>query len=226
MKTGIYWQDPKYPGSGMDFIFDPSLALYLPLHKLDGVSFISRDTCGHLCTVTGALWTPRGRDFDGVDDYMEVPAHASLNLTDAMTYEQWVWSANYSSLQGLMDKYVYLTRGFHGRVVSNRADFFIHSSGTSVSTTIPLVNRKWHHLVFTYDKTLASGNMKVYVDSEFDASADETNGITSHPNDNLIIGKYDTYEWGGLISEVRVYNRALNPLEVQRNYLATRWRYQ
>ena len=32
--------------------------------------------------------------------------------------------------------------------------------------------------------------------------------------------------WNGLIDEVRIYNRALTPLEIQHNYLATKWRYQ
>lgn len=47
---------------------DPTLVLYLPFHQLDGTSFMSKDKHGHLCSVTGALWTPRGRSFDGVDD--------------------------------------------------------------------------------------------------------------------------------------------------------------
>ena len=54
----------------MNFIFDPSLVLYLPLHQRDGSSFMSKDAYGHVCTVTGAVWTPEGRLFDGVDDYI------------------------------------------------------------------------------------------------------------------------------------------------------------
>ena len=41
----------------MGFIFDPSLVLYLSLWKLDGDSFMSKDAYGHLCTVTGALYS-------------------------------------------------------------------------------------------------------------------------------------------------------------------------
>jgi len=50
-----------------DFIFDPSLVLYLPLYQLDGWAFMSRDAYGHLCSVTGAKWTPQGRDLDEQD---------------------------------------------------------------------------------------------------------------------------------------------------------------
>ena len=34
------------------------------------------------------------------------------------------------------------------------------------------------------------------------------------------------HPWDCYIGEVRLYNRRLTPLEVQHNYLATKWRYQ
>ena len=33
----------------MDYIFDSSVALYLPLCELDGTSFQSKDAYGHMC---------------------------------------------------------------------------------------------------------------------------------------------------------------------------------
>jgi len=56
----------------MNFVFDPSLELYLPLYELDGSSFMSKDACGHICLVTGALWGSQGRTFDGGDDYIDI----------------------------------------------------------------------------------------------------------------------------------------------------------
>ncbi len=74
----------------MNFIFDPSLALYLPLYKRDGTSFMSDEAYGHLATVTGAIWTPQGRYFDGVDDYLRIPDAPSLDLTGEMTILAWM----------------------------------------------------------------------------------------------------------------------------------------
>ena len=76
----------------MDFIFDPSMVLYLPLYELDGASFMSKDAYGHLCTVTGALWTSQGRDFDGIDDSITLPT-AFDSLTD-LTLEAWLLCNN------------------------------------------------------------------------------------------------------------------------------------
>ncbi len=64
--------------SKQSLIPDPYLALHLPLHELDGNSFMSKDAYGHLCTASGGLWTPQGRSFDGVDDRIEVPASPGI----------------------------------------------------------------------------------------------------------------------------------------------------
>ena len=71
----------------MNFIYDPSLVLYLPFYQLDGASFMSKDKHGYPCTVTGALWRPDGHYFDGTDDKIVVPDAASLDITTGITIE-------------------------------------------------------------------------------------------------------------------------------------------
>ena len=44
------------------------LKMYLPLWALQESSFKSVDAFGNVCEVTGALWHPQGRTFDGDDD--------------------------------------------------------------------------------------------------------------------------------------------------------------
>lgn len=63
-----------------DFLTN-GLVLYLPLPLLKGSTFKSVDPYRHTCSVTGALWGPNGREFDG-DDYIEIPASSTqLNFT-------------------------------------------------------------------------------------------------------------------------------------------------
>ena len=73
----------------MNIIFDPSLVLYLPLYGQDGASFMSQDAGGHLCAVTGALWRPDSRYFDGIDDKINCGHSPALNLTSGVTVEVW-----------------------------------------------------------------------------------------------------------------------------------------
>jgi hypothetical protein len=85
-----------------DFILDPSLALYLPLWKKDGSVIASEDRHGHSCTVTGPVWRPQGRAFDGTDDYIAISHNAGIALGAAISIVGWVYSTEivgHSSLQ-------------------------------------------------------------------------------------------------------------------------------
>jgi len=72
----------------MDFIFDPSLVLCLPLYERDGSSFPSRDTYGHLCTVTGALWRENGHYFGGLDYLNCAQEFSEVKPPPGVTFDQ------------------------------------------------------------------------------------------------------------------------------------------
>src|SRR3990167_11340426 len=42
--------------------------------------FLSDDAYGYLCTRTGALWTPQGYLFDGIDDKIAITTPSALNI--------------------------------------------------------------------------------------------------------------------------------------------------
>jgi len=231
MKTGIYWQDPKYAlKPGRDFIFDPSLVLYLPLHKLDGACFMSKDAYGHLCTVTGALWTPQGRSFDGSDDYIDCGNDASLHNFTAKTIIFWLKPTAYTG----SERYLYL----HGFWASPYGDYFM-ARPTSNVIEIGLRNTEgtyiqggsltyspdtWKQAGYVWDGT----DLYYIKDGTRPPAGLPLSGTMACSAHNLTIGRKGTsaYNWGGRIGEVWIHNRALTPLEIQRNYLATKWRYQ
>ena len=230
MKTGIYWQDPKYAlRPGRDFIFDPSLVLYLPLGKLDGASFMSKEARGYLCTATGALWKPNGRLFDGVDDLITVPADSSLYSSDYVTFEMWIKPTDageggfgrlWWKWSGIAGSNAYMNNG-------TRIQFSLGIDGTSknVTTAVDSVPfGSWSHIVMVYD----GANLLGYVNAGTPVSTPATGSIDDHSGDDLALGAraYGANYFYGLIGEARIYNRALTPLEIQRNYLATKWRYR
>jgi len=59
---------------------DPYCCLYLPLWKLDGDSSITKDAPGLAVTNHGSVWTPKGRVFDGDDDYLTVAHNSRFNF--------------------------------------------------------------------------------------------------------------------------------------------------
>lgn len=229
-KTGLYLQDPKYQvrlGGKADFIRDPSLIFDAPLYKLDGASFMSKDAYGHLCTVTGALWTPRARDFDGVDDLIRIPAASILRPTQ-ITVEVWVYinslhPTNWSGLIGLESAYP--DSGY--TLIARESEGI--SIGVSVegvwtpldfgSAVAPL--KQWLHAVSTFN----GSSLENFVNAASVATLAAPGNITYAANRDLVVGRYSVTS-DGAIGEVRVYNRALTPLEIQHNYLATKWRYR
>ena len=219
----------------MDFIFDPSLVLYLPLYQLDGASFMSRDKCGHLCTVIGALWTPQGRSFDGVDDYIDCGSPTSLDNVNPKTVEAWIYPIGWG--EGSKG-YVFVKAAWNFFINSSAGEETIqtwHShSPTPGSWTTPngsIVLGAWQHVAFTYDNSNNANDPIIYINSIIQSLTELTTpsgNPTSDADNTLYIGNNaaGARTWDGLIGEVRIYSRALTPAEIQHNYLATKWRYR
>lgn len=79
----------------------------------------------------------------------------------------------------------------------------------------------WHHVVLTFSGG-AGGTALLYVDGVQKTSDTQTPNLNSAA---VIFGKANTgtaYWYNGLIDEVRIYNRALSPAEVQNLYNDTK----
>ncbi|MFC1985382.1 LamG-like jellyroll fold domain-containing protein [Chloroflexota bacterium] len=211
-----------------DIIFDPSLVLYLPFYKLDGSSFMSEDAYGHLCTITGALWTPGGRSFDHSDDYLQVGDAPGFDFSDDFTMQFWVWLRSIDSTsQWLVSKGGGWSRkGFFTTVDTEIGLRFGMGNG---STEVKADNdafsvREWHFISALYEGT----TMKVFqgCDQLPNTASNNYDYVNNYP---VRIGGSDGsnfFPLDGLISEAWLYSRALKPAEIQHNYLATKWRYK
>jgi hypothetical protein len=213
----------------VNFVFDPSLVLYLPLYDLDGASFMSGDAYGHLCTATGALWRPCGRYFDGTDDRIVVAHHQAFEFgTGDFSLEIWLRaSSSGGSIQRLISKqssaWLYL------RLVGEAVTLSIKdgTNNQTVTGSGGLKDDMWHHLVATADRDSSAG-LVLSVDGEIDV-ADDATGVGSISNTtDLQIARFSggAEYFKGDVGEVRIYRRVLTPLEVKNNYLATKWRYR
>ena len=228
MKTGIYWQDPKYAVGSDRRATDPSLVLYLPLYRLDGASFMSKDAYGHLCTVTGALWIPHGRSFDGVDDYVDCGKPVSLDFTpnvDEFTIEAWIKiSPGDTGTVVCKGGASTSTRSYQIYVVGDALWAVIGGQYADSGATV--ADGEWHHVALVNYDDCGTKKCKFYIDRVADDTIITSGSATEDVN--VIIGNNSvlTFPFNGLIDEIRIYNRALTPLEIQRNYLATKRRYR
>jgi len=209
-----------------EFALDPSLLLYLPLYELDGASFMSRDHYGHLCTVTGAIWTLQGRIFDGLNDFISC---GTINITAPLTVEVW-W--NHDTIIGGTDYIFFQQVGFTG--------WFLRTAvgGPPVTLQMALLDGVGQHLFNTVKAwTLVEAGTWFHTAFTFDGIDGiwYIDGVAETPiNDPFVmvtgavaltVGR-NANPMDGLIGEARIYNRVLFPHEIQRNYLASKWRYK
>jgi len=227
-KTGLYFQDPKY--RLWDPIRDPSLRLYAPLYQLDGAAFMSKDAYGHLCTKYGPIWTPRGGDFDGLDDYIDTNEQDAFKFgTGDFTVSFWMKAKTWSGYTAPVSNSVFDAGwdGFH----FERDDLAQYQNkirwdvgGIYLRSITALTTDIWYFI----SGRRGSGIQYIDINGNNEGSQANTNDVDV--NRNLLIGRNQdaTYprHFDGLIGEVLVYARCLSPGEDQHNYIATRWRYQ
>ncbi|MGY8868467.1 MAG: LamG domain-containing protein [Methylophagaceae bacterium] len=166
-------------------------------------------------TISGAQWFDGYFDFDGVDDYVNVPDNNSLEWTTSKSLSVWVNSNNSSGNKGIVAKttnaspYGWILQQDGGTVK------FWFASGanfpTTPATTLPL--NTWTHIAVTYNgSSLLMYKNDVLVST---LSTSLTPALSSSP---LTIGRYysnvSNYYFNGQMSKVRIYDVVLTQTEI------------
>jgi fibronectin type 3 domain-containing protein len=178
---------------------------------------------GNNGTLSGATWATAGKfggalSFNGSSAIVTVPDAASLDLTTGMTTEAWVrptvlggdWRTVLFK-DGPPGGMVYDLYA-HGTAATNVPTAELNIGGDkAVSGPAALPLNAWTHLAATYD----GATMRLYVNGAQVAQRAQTGSIPASTG-ALRIGGNTVYReyFGGLIDEVRVYNRALTAAEI------------
>jgi hypothetical protein len=158
-------------------------------------------------------------NLDG-NSWAEVHDNASLDITDAITLEAWVWYLEGDSDWAAVSKYQTGATAFMMYIQpARRVNLFANGSSRASSNTDVLTNNAWNHIAITYDKA----NVRIYINGSEDNSAAYTAALTT-TSKVVEIGRYwgsNAYGTdGSKIAQPRIYNRALTAEEVERNYNA------
>ncbi len=212
----------------MDSIFDPGLVLGLPLWQLDGGTFMSRDAYGHVGIVAGATWQKEGRYFDGIDDDIDFGNPSVLNITDGLTIAAWFRPSG-------MDEHGYIVSKCNGNKSSGYSLYLsgstdqiqvIGTNGDSANSDAVFVDDEtWVHAAVI----AKGGQINFYRNAESAGNASRT--IADPSASKLMVGNRDSgttelVYFKGVIGEILIFGRALTPLEIQRIYQMTGWRYR
>jgi hypothetical protein len=192
---------------------------YWPLDEGAGAQAVDASGKGHNGTLNGATWAGPGWDgqgtclqFDGVDDWVEVPSTADLRFsaTARYTLAAWVnWTTAPGHWSGVVTK---------GREVGNwygiwvdAGNQWVFGHGGNNQTGSAIVPNVWTHVAMVYD----NGVKRIYLDGKLD---NET--VSSQSGDNtgdLWFGaaKGVTEFAPAQIDDIRIYDHALTAQEIK-----------
>ncbi len=165
--------------------------------------------------------------FDGIDDCFD--AETAVFKTQPFSIQVWFRTDSYSI--NSMVNYVNINQ-YYGWTIRNQYPdksviFFTNAeNGATLSqlqTNLAVNNNFWHHIIVTDDGT----SRKLYVDGGLvDSSASQQVLWTSPMYLYLGASRPESsinpkYWFNGALDDIRIYNRAISALEVQKLYRAT-----
>ena len=170
--------------------------------------------------------------FDAVDDYVTVPHNSNINLVDTVSLEAWVkytTTTNTVLIEKSNDNTHYqlqIFAGYQGSPgIAGQLVFMLQpDSNNWVVSGIITNNGNWHHVVGTYDRGATTA--KIYVNGILrNTNSSILTGPTTNAQPLLMGSRSGVSGFGGSISGVKIYNRALSAAEIQQNFTALRGRY-
>ncbi len=179
---------------------------------------------GNTGTRYGATWVTgqvgNALSFDGVDDYVDCGAGSSLNLTDEITVEFWLYLR--SAIQ--VD-----TRFISKSVSAWEIDswgtniVFIAPPGTTQTVVFPSSKtplNQWNHIVVTV-KSGSTNKNQAYVNGINVTTGRNSATIPDNLTRSLQFGGTSAWAgklFNGSLDEVRIYNRVLTAEEIRRHF--------
>lgn len=152
-------------------------------------------------------------EFDGVDDYIEIPDTATLRLDRTGAIEFWINIIQINEYQGILIKALTWTGSGYVLRYSSEYQFQGGWEWVDFHEDGELIEAEWSHVVMTTDGESAS----LYQDGKLVVSEKTTVAASTQP---LIIGETLGYFLNGIIDEVRVYDRLLSEEEIKQNMRA------
>ncbi|WMN11066.1 choice-of-anchor D domain-containing protein [Marivirga salinae] len=158
-------------------------------------------------------------NFDGTDDYVNIPYNASLDITGALTLEAWVKTNNTADFNNILIKGNY----GYGFTIDNNAQLGYWSSNTNYFDNCPkfgsIPSGTWTHVAVVVVENTSTTFYINGVEVGQAISAGETT-INSGGTDPLVIGRQgslSTNYFGGSMDEVRIWNTARTCSEIKAN---------
>lgn len=234
VKVYNYARTPEQIAQDMNAAGPSGVALQKPVLHLSfeegtGTTANDRSGNGNNGTLTNMAspatstsgWSNDGKvgkalSFDGTNDYVSIPNQSYLTYAadQNASWSLWIKRSSVGGTHVLLSKYTGATGIEINTNPSNQIRFWINNTYLLTSTKI-IADTNWHQLLVTMDR---SNKTKLYIDGIFDK---EASSVTSSTVESSImrIGANDSgYGFPGLIDELKIYNYALTPEQVNLDF--------
>jgi len=205
------------------------LVLYFSFDEGAGKTALDQSGNKHDGSIKGATWTNgkfgKALDFNGSDNFVEVPFDDDFAITEGITLGAWVtanvpfpinWKGIINACKSTYGPYL-LQTGANAAAPQGEMGLYVSSAWTWAQTLSPL-DKDFHHLVGTYDP---DDSYTMYYDGEENVGP-KSGAVTGsidldQGKEGVVIGHNYGYAdrwWDGIIDEVVIYNRPLTADEV------------
>ena len=169
-------------------------------------------------------------DFDGTDDYANIPDSSLWDATGGISVSGWCYADSLGSYNVIVNQWSTAANSSSSwtlETVGSDWRFYLYDSGAGTlkyaSSTGTATTGVWKHIVGVFDGT----TLKVYVNGvEGGTTATVTTANTS--SFPLRLGQfYDTTtgNWDGRIASTQIYNKALTAAQINQNFNQERSRF-
>jgi hypothetical protein len=179
--------------------------------------------------INGATWisgkVKNALNFDGVDDYVEIPYNPILDISEAITIMVWVKWTGFGGKPSIINKrstdnsplyynFVISDETALGRL---RWSFFAGGHYRNIDYQWAPNIGQWYFIAVTYNSKASVA--KIFIDGNEVRSA-EVSGTMATGEVPILIGRsaFDENTFNGAIDEVLIYKKALTANEIQQHY--------
>jgi prepilin-type N-terminal cleavage/methylation domain-containing protein len=173
------------------------------------------------CANVNSSYAPSGQgcslEFNGSTQYMNAGNGASLNITDKLTIESWIYPKE-KKIQQIIDKRASSSawKGYWLEMYTSTIYLGVGNGTSHVNLGYEYnynINT-WYHIVGVYD----NGNWAIYVNGQLGNSGYTAVTISDSGNSLTLGADFGNYIFNGLIDETRLYNASLTSTQIQSQY--------
>jgi hypothetical protein len=150
-----------------------------------------------------------GYDFDGIDDYIDFGSNPSLDITDEITIEAWLYARSFAEQPDIITKGDYAEA--YSIWLNSEGKLLFAFNNNHFDSNSDLSSYSWYYIAVTKE-----GSCKIFINGEEDISYEFGDDIETTVNP-LKISNSD-WPFNGIIDEVRISNNAKSSAWISTTY--------